>query len=156
MCDYSLYATPNRLAQEGEDLVIHKFGTGSVGFASASDLVELESQSKCEPDGFWAAIKGLLSPQRSTRLPAICVPPGTRLLLGEVPRTVQTSLCVEPSEIVVFIELSSRSYSYRDALLLPNGTRVLLQDLPEGIHAIVLSTSPVSPAQPEQAEVYAA
>lgn len=56
----------------------------------------------------------------------------------------------------MFTELSSRSYSYRDALLLPNGTRVLLQDLSEGLHAIVLSTSPGPLAKSVTAAVHAA
>lgn len=72
---------------------------------------------------------------------AVCIPPGARLLLTGLPRKVQASLQVRPSETVVFTEISDRSYSYRDALLLLNGTRVLLQDLPEGLHAVVLSTS---------------
>ena len=38
MCDYSLMAIPNRLAEEGESLVAHRFPTGSVGFASPEDL----------------------------------------------------------------------------------------------------------------------
>lgn len=156
MCDYSLYTTQNRLAEEGEELVLHRFATGTLGFASVSDLAERETLSKCEPDSFWAAMKALLSPKKSTQLPAICIPPETRLLLGDVPRTVQAALCIGCAEVVVFTEISSRSYSYRDALLLPNGTRVLLQDLPEGIHAIVLFTPPESAAKPVQAELTAA
>lgn len=155
MCDYSLYTTQNRLAEEGEELILHRFATGSLGFASVSDLAERERQTKCESDSFWAAMKAWLLPSRSTQLPAICIPPGTRLLLGDVPQTVQASLCVGSAEVVVFTEVSGRSYSYRDAVLLPNGTRVLLQDLPEGIHAIVLFTSPESAAKPAQTEVYA-
>jgi hypothetical protein len=31
MCDYSLAGVPNRLAVEGEQLVVHRFPTGSVG-----------------------------------------------------------------------------------------------------------------------------
>ncbi len=38
MCDYSLMAVPNRLAQEGEELVMHRFPTGSLGLASPVDL----------------------------------------------------------------------------------------------------------------------
>ena len=38
MCDYSLMAVPNRLAQEGEELVTHRFPTGSLGLASPPDL----------------------------------------------------------------------------------------------------------------------
>jgi hypothetical protein len=38
MCDYSLMAVPNRLAQENEELVAHRFPTGSMGLASPSNL----------------------------------------------------------------------------------------------------------------------
>ena len=38
MCDYSLMVIPNRLAQEGEELVTHRFWTGSLGFASPLDM----------------------------------------------------------------------------------------------------------------------
>jgi hypothetical protein len=43
---------------------------------------------------------------------------------------------------VAFTEVREPSYAYRDALVLQNGTRVLLQDLPQGLHAIILSVSP--------------
>ncbi len=38
MCDYSLYTIQNRLAEQGEELVLHKFQTGTLGFASVSEL----------------------------------------------------------------------------------------------------------------------
>lgn len=155
MCDHSLFTVQNRLAEEGEELVLYRFATGTLGFASVSDLAELEADVKCEADHFWSAIKAWFLPQRSTRPPAICIPPGASLLLGDVPPPVQASLCIGSAEVVVFTEVSSQSYSYRDALLLPNGTRVLLQDLPEGLHAVVLFTSPES-ATKAHAEVYAA
>jgi hypothetical protein len=142
MCDYSLYSIPNRLAQEGEDLVLHKFGTGSLGFVAAGDLIECEAAEEKNSSSFWGAMKDwLLLPRNTAQIPAIYVPPGAQLLLDEIPASVQRSLCIQPCEVAVFIELHAQSYSYRDALLLPNATRVLLQDLPEGIHAIVLSTS---------------
>ena len=83
--------------------------------------------------------------RRAARFPAVCVPPGARLLLDGVPRNVQTSLQLASSEVVVFADISDRSYVYREALLLPDKTRVLLQDLPEGVHALVvaLSSEPV-------------
>jgi len=34
MCDYSLACFPNRLAVEGEQLVVHRFQTGALGLAS--------------------------------------------------------------------------------------------------------------------------
>jgi hypothetical protein len=33
MCDYSLSHFPNRLAVAGEELVVYRFNTGTLGFA---------------------------------------------------------------------------------------------------------------------------
>ena len=38
MCDYSLGGLPNRLAVEGEELIVHRFPTQSIGLASPADL----------------------------------------------------------------------------------------------------------------------
>ena len=154
MCDYSLYTIQNRLAEEGEELVLRKFETGTLGFASVSDLVRLEPTIKTKTGGFWSTVKDCISRQRPPQFPAICIPPGARLLLTGVPRKVQRSLCVGCSERVVFTELSERSYSYRDAVLLPNGARVLLQDLPEGLHAVVLSMSPEPGTEAAEKELH--
>lgn len=156
MRDHSLNRTRTRFAEEGEELILHKFETGALCFASVSDLIELENQAASEPDTLWGAVKAWLSPGRSAQPQIITIPSGTRLMLGDVPRTVQNSLYIGPSEVVVFTEISSRKYSYRDALLLPNGTRVLLQDLPEGLHVIVLSTSPEPSAKSAITELNAA
>jgi hypothetical protein len=149
MCDYSLYSR-SRLAEEGEDLVLHKFDTGSLGFAAATDLIQCEAAREKDSSSFWGLMRDwLLLPRRTERIPVVCVPPGAQLLVSGIPAGVQVCLCVQSSEIAVFTELHSRNYSYRDALLLPNATRVLLQDLPEGIHATVLSTSSDSSTQEE-------
>ncbi len=149
MCDYSLCAIPNRLAEEGEELILHKFETGSLGFASVSDRNRRQA-SVSKADSYWATIKKWLLLRRTDGGMVICIPPGTRLLLTDIPLPVQVSLHISSLELVVFTELSDRSYSYRDALLLPNSTRVLLQDLPPGIHAVVLSVfSDGEPTMPE-------
>jgi len=46
MCDYSLGGLANRLAVDGEELIIHRFTTNSIGLASAADL-----QSKIREEG---------------------------------------------------------------------------------------------------------
>lgn len=155
MCDYSLYTIQNRLAEEGEELILHKFETGTVGFAAAVDLSRAKV-SISEPDTFWATIKDWLLPRRTPQCTAICIPPGARLLLSDIPRNVQMHLRIGCTEVGTFIELSDQSYSYRDALLLPNATRVLLQDLPPGLHAIVLSLSPDTAAKPQRGKLHAA
>ena len=38
MCEYSLMSFPNRLAHAGEDLIVHRFSSGSMGLASPYDL----------------------------------------------------------------------------------------------------------------------
>jgi hypothetical protein len=142
MCDYLLRTIQNRLVKEGETLVSHRFESGTLGFASVSDIAEWRRATDGEISGFWSTMKDWLLPRRAPRLPALCVPPGTQLLLSEVPPRTQMALGLGSSELVTVTELSNQSYSYRDVLLLPNGTRVLLQDLPEGLHALVLSRSP--------------
>ena len=76
MCDYSLMGIPNRLAEEGEELVSHRFPTGSVGFASPRDLriTELWAHSP----GFWSILKTCFSPPKPNPVvalrPARCAP----------------------------------------------------------------------------------
>ncbi len=156
MCDYSRRGVPSRLAEQGEELVLHKFEMGTLGFTGVIDLAEWREATRCEPAGFWATMKEWLLPRSVPRVPGVCIPPGTQLLLTEVPLQTQLSLGLSPTELVTFTELSSRRYSYRDALLLPNRTRVLLQDLPEGLHALVLSTSPEPAMEPVDRELQAA
>jgi hypothetical protein len=38
MCDYSIAALRTRLAVEGEELVVYRFPTGSIGLTSASEV----------------------------------------------------------------------------------------------------------------------
>jgi hypothetical protein len=142
MCDYSLYSNKTRLAEEAEELVLHKFETGTLGFAAVADVTKAGAALWATPNTFWGIVKDLFRASAAVRVPATCVPPGARLLLSDLPVKVQRSLRVGASETVIFTQISMQTYSYRDALLLPNGTRVLLQDLPEGIHAVVLSMSP--------------
>lgn len=140
MCDYSLFTVRNRLAEKREELVVHRFETGARGFASVKDI-EIQTNRQIDKDGgFWSILKGWISSLRPISVPAICVPPGARLLINAPPHA-QESLGIGPAEMAVFTEISSRSYSYRDALILSNGTQVLLQDLAEGTRALVLSLS---------------
>ena len=128
MCDYSLYAQENRLAEDGEELVLHRFETGSLGFASAPDLAKQACQQQ-QQTGFWSSVKRWFLLGSSCDCPAVCIPPGAQLLLMEIPRIVQRRLGIRDSEPVIFTEISNRSFAYRDALILRDGSKVLLQDL---------------------------
>jgi hypothetical protein len=153
MCDYSLYALPNRLAEDGEQVVLYKFGTGSIGFASTSDVTSQETVTCSRWEAFCADLKAFLLPRSAAGVPAVCMPPGTRLTLGDVPMRVQAEHCIHSGDTVTVTEITTQSYAYRDALFLPNGKCVLLQDLPPGIEATVLSTA-LEPVE-EREYVYA-
>jgi len=91
MCDYSLMGLPNRLATDGEDLVVHHYNTGSMGLGPAVP----------PPQGFWATVKAFFDP---APVPVVCVPPGARLLLRDIPVPLQVKLGVGPEEEVVLTQ----------------------------------------------------
>lgn len=144
MCDYSLHAIPNRLASEGEQLVTHRFPTFSIGLASPADLQKAataERQAVKSRGSWWSKLKDWFSqpPFRTEDVPAVCIPPGARLLLRDVPEDIQEEFGVNPVEQVVFTELTPNAYRYRDGVRFRNGREVLLQHLHEGLHIDVLS-----------------
>jgi hypothetical protein len=130
MCDYSLYTVNNRLALESDDLVLHRFDTGSLGFCT------------------WSSFVSWLVPRKKCGLTAVCVPPGARLLVSEVPENARPGFELLELESVVFTQLSERSFAYRDALRLPDGETVLLQKLPEGLRVTVLTLAAEEEALP--------
>ena len=121
MCDYSLAGIPNRLAVEGEELVVHRFPTGSIGLASP-----------CASGSRWWSAK---------EIPAVCMPPGAQLILHDVPKRLQHSLAVGPIEEVTFVQLSATPYQFRDAVRFSNGREIRLQELSEGMRVRVLKMS---------------
>jgi hypothetical protein len=118
MCDYSLTGIGNRLAAESEDLMVHRFPTGSIGLASPTSR-----------GGFG---KDTL---------AVCVAPGAQLTLQDVPERLRQELAIGPVEEVTFVQLSANAYQYRDALRFRNGREIRLQELPEGLRIRVLTLS---------------
>ena len=118
MCDYSLAGVPNRLAKEGERLVVCHFSTGSMGLTSGD---------------------GSLWEWWFKQTPAVCVPPGARLLLRDIPKDLQRKMDVQATEEVTFVQLSAKAYEYRDAVRFRNGREVLLQWLRHGQRVEILS-----------------
>src|SRR5581483_3714224 len=148
MCDYSLHTFPNRLAVDGEELVVHRFGGASLGLASVADVAPSIPATKCSgtPRTFWslAGIKEWFRAQQpkweaERRVPAVCVPPGATLLLRDIPKNLQRELGISESEEVRFVQTSAEVNTYRDAVRFKNNRQVLLQGLREGQRATVLS-----------------
>jgi len=141
MCDYSLMAVPNRLAQEGEDLVAHRFPTGSLGLAAPADPKRALEPATTKNRSFWCAVKEFFNPQRTEPVPAVCIPPGARLQLQDIPARLQHEFGVGSSEEVTFTQISAAVNSYRDAVKFANGRAVRLQELREGQRVHVLDLS---------------
>ena len=160
MCDYSLHTFPNRLAVDGEELVVHRFGGASLGLASAAEVAPPVSHPlpRCYPAGFGPGhgFKAWFKAQQpkweaERRIPAVCIPPGATLILRDIPKSLQKELCVNDTEEVRFIQTSAEVNTYRDAVRFYNGRQVLLQALREGQRATVLSlgASELEPAPEE-------
>jgi hypothetical protein len=139
MCDYSLQGLPNRLAAEGEELVAHRFLTNTIGFTSPQELQAIaEARVAKKRSGFWAALNGLFSVETGPSATAVCIPPGARLSLQDIPERLQREFDVGPNEEVTFTQLTAQPYAYRDAVRFDNGREVLLQKLEPGQRAVVL------------------
>ena|SRR5882724_5000110 len=67
MCDYSLHGIRNRLAEEGEVLVVHRFFTGSKGLTSPEYL-----KPTAQPRGLLTALKKFFAAEPQAC--AVCVP----------------------------------------------------------------------------------
>jgi hypothetical protein len=157
MCDYSLHTFPNRLAADGEDLVVHRFAAGSLGLASPSDLAPVVSAANSAKFWSWCRFKRWFQRQRprweaENRIPAVCVPPGARLIVRDIPKSLQRELGVTQSEEVVFIQTTAEANAYRDAVRFQNCRQILLQELREGQRVRVVSTGSLE-LEPEPLEV---
>lgn len=136
MCDYSLAGLRTRLAVVGEELVTHRFPTGSLGLTTPAEL-ELHRPG----NGWWPTI----DPTQVAC--AVCIPHGSRLSLRDIPERLQQRLGIGAAEEVVFIQMSAETGRYRDAVRFSNGQEILLQRLVEGQHAGVLCLQPDDSAE---------
>ncbi len=144
MCDYSLHTYPNRLAADGENLVVHRFGAGSLGLASPADLAPVISAGKAAGATFWSQVKAWFQGRNpkweaEKRVPAVCVPPGARLILSDIPKSLQRELGVGEIEEVQFVQTTAEVNTYRDAVRFKNCRQALLQQLREGQRVQVVS-----------------
>jgi hypothetical protein len=134
MCDYSLHGIKNRLAEEGEILVVHRFYTGSKGLTSPVYLKPTE-QSK----GLMAKLTRKFDVQSSEC--AVCIPDGAKLMLRGISPALQKAHGFTTTEAVIFRQLSANAETYRDAVEFKNGVTVRLQELEEGQSVEVLALS---------------
>ena len=151
MCDYSLCGLPNRLAIEGEELVVHRFRSGSMGLASPAELSPAKSRSGDPRPGLWGYIKSLFEDFSSSPVvTAVCVPPGAQLILKSIPEDLQRQWKTREEERVFFVQISANVNSYRDAVRFRNGREVLLQCLREGMRVQIVSLGDATSGSTEE------
>jgi hypothetical protein len=126
MCDYSLQGINNRLAIEGERLVVHRFHTGSIGMVSETDLVPVEKSGR----RLWQWLFSSLETPRANC--AVCIPPGATVILHNIPQNLRQEFGVQEVEEVTFTQVTAIANSYRDAVRFRNGAELLLQRLTVG------------------------
>lgn len=146
MCDYSLINIPNRLAKTGEDLVTHRFPTGSLGLASPVDLAAAEAKETARPN-VWMRLRRFFTPPQNAAVPAVCIPPGARLLLQDIPPNRQDRWQVSEVEEVAFTQVTLAVGHFRDAIRFSNGCQILFQELIGGQRVRVLDVSCEEPAE---------
>jgi hypothetical protein len=147
MCDYSLQGIRNRLAEQGESLVVHRFQTGSKGLTCPLDL-----QQAKKPESWIAALKQFFS--GSPEECAVCIPDGARLRLAGISPGIQRRCGVSAEEGVIFRQLSADDATYRDAVEFRNGQKIRLQELDEGQSCTVLALSSEDSAVEEYSSPY--
>jgi len=138
MCDYSLGGLPNRLAVEGEELIVHRFPTQSIGLASPADLEPKPGDADRGAHRLWEQIKNFFAFD-CPNARAVCVPPGASLIVKGIPPNRQRQWNVTEEENALFVQTSAEVNTYRDAFCFGNGQQVLLQDLSEGMKVRVVS-----------------
>jgi hypothetical protein len=134
MCDYSLHCIKNRLADEGEVLVVHRFHTGSKGLTSPEYL-----KPSPPSENWFAVLKKIFAGQPEPC--AVCIPDGAQLVLDEISPALQKAHHLSIREKVTFRQLSANAHTYRDAVEFRNGVKIRLQELEEGQRMKVVALS---------------
>lgn len=138
MCDYSLMMVPNRLAREGEELVAHKFQSGTTGFVSSSDFTVWGAATRSK--NLWRHLKAWFA-STADPTPVVCIPPGARLRVEVAPESFSSRPSFGSSELATFTQLSIEANQHRDALCFDDGAVVRLAMLAEGQRVKVLRLS---------------
>ena len=148
MCDYSLMMVRNRLAVEGEELVAHRFQSGSVGLVSCPDF---NTWLNRRPIGFWNRLKWWFSADQEPA-PVVCIPPGAQLLVVGISRSLQKQFNIRELEEATFTQTSAEPRWHRDALCFANGSILMLGLLPERQRLRVLRLASRADVEPLRTE----
>jgi hypothetical protein len=110
-----------------------------VGLASATDLEKAGRRVLAERESNWWSPLKRWFVRDSREVPVICIPPGARLRMTQIPRELRNKWALRTVEDVWFTETGTDPEKYHDAIRLGNGRVLLVQSLPERICLMVLS-----------------
>jgi hypothetical protein len=140
MCDYSLMGFPNRLAVSGEALMVHRFPTGTMGLISSSDGRRRQKLA-ARPRGLFERIVHFLSRPQVQTYTAVCIPPGARLFVRDIPEKLQREFGLQGDVQPGMFTQTDAGIGFRDAIRFGNGCDISLQRLHEGQRIWVRSLS---------------
>lgn len=140
MCDFSLYAYRNRLAEDNDELVTYRFSSGCTGFVDLNDLASPPGIRFCGIG--WNQLKSWFFPRLHHGPVAVCLATGSRLRLAPVSQRLQQDFELGEVEEVTFTQFDVPDFNYRDGLRFGDGKEALLQRVPSGQRARVISTRP--------------
>ena len=112
------------------------------GWRQPSIFEEDKTVGRPKRHGLWSTLKEFLNPSDVQSIPAVCIPPGARLLVQDIPAKLQRECgFLEEVEEAVFTQVTAVVNTFRDAVRFQNGVEVLLQRLDEGQRIRVLDLS---------------
>ena len=89
----------------------------------------------------WQKIRAFFDPTAAPAVCTVCLPPGARLLICDIPPRLQQQWGVNGREEAVFTQTSAAVNTYRDAVKFSSGCDVRLQEFREGMRVRVLDLS---------------
>jgi len=116
--------------------------------ASAVDILRTAAEQETNLElSFFQKLKRWCYPPAQAECTAVCVPPGARLLLRDIPAKMQQQFCLCCSvQEVTFTQIGT--VGFRDAVRFANDKELLLQRLTEGQRVRVLALSTEEPDFP--------
>jgi hypothetical protein len=145
MCDDSLQGLPNRLAVEGEEVVTHRFPSGSLGMASPLDIAGAESSAAADRAGNMVDGRQALAVDGSRML---CSDSRLHSTRNTPPHGPHSRCDAEAVRVGCIAERHLHSVEYRSILVprcdkFDDGRQIVLQAFPEGVLFEVLRTFPI-------------
>jgi hypothetical protein len=89
----------------------------------------------------WQKIRAFFDPTVAPAVCAVCLPPGAKLLICDIPPRLQAQWGVQEREEGVFTQTSAAVNTYRDAVRFSGGCEVRLQEFREGMRVRVMDLS---------------